>query len=247
MKIEFVDPFSASTHPGRGAAFLVLLGFVLSFLFIRTSTRMIRAQVSWWPGNIETSSGLHLHHLVIGIVLMLLAGFVGFAAEVGAPFHQIAALAFGIGGGLTVDEFALWVRLEDVYWAKEGRSSLDAVILVAAFMLLAAIGAEPFGLHGPISAGLVVFAVAQAFVLASISFLKGRILLGVVAVFIPLFGLWATFRLAKPQSPWARWRYDEHKLARAARRYPPDRFGARFHARFFDAIGGRPTEAGPSA
>jgi hypothetical protein len=164
-----VDPFSSSTHPGRGGALLVLLGFVLSFLFIRTSTRMIRAQVSWWPGNIETSSGLHLHHLVIGIALMLIAGFIGFAAELATPWRQIAALAFGIGAGLTVDEFALWIRLEDVYWAEEGRISLDAVILVAAFMMLVVVGVEPFGLRGPISESITVFAVAQAFVLASIS------------------------------------------------------------------------------
>jgi hypothetical protein len=54
---------------------------------------MIRAQVSWWPGNIETSAGLHLHHLVIGTALMLIAGFTGFAAESATPWRQIAALA----------------------------------------------------------------------------------------------------------------------------------------------------------
>ena len=114
-------------HSGRSAAFLVLLGFLGSFLFIRTSTRMIRAQVSWWPGNLETASGLHIHHLVWGIALMTVGGFLGFALRPGAPWYQLAAIGFGIGVGLTADEFALWVRLEDVYWSKDGRASLDAM------------------------------------------------------------------------------------------------------------------------
>ncbi len=70
-----------SAEAGRDAAFLVLLGFLLSFLFIRTSTRMIRAEVSWWPGNVETESGLHLHHLVWGIAFMLIGGFAAFALK----------------------------------------------------------------------------------------------------------------------------------------------------------------------
>ena len=102
-----LDPFGTRAHSGRGAAFLVLLGFVLSFLFIRTSARMIRAQVSWWPGNVQTSSGLHLHHLVWGISLMFVAGFLGFALDAGAPWYQLTAAAFGVGAGLTADEFAL--------------------------------------------------------------------------------------------------------------------------------------------
>ena len=54
----------------RQGVFLVLVGFVGSFAFIRMSTRMIRAEVSWWPGNIESESGLHVHHLVFGIELL---------------------------------------------------------------------------------------------------------------------------------------------------------------------------------
>jgi hypothetical protein len=240
-----LDPYGSSHEPGRGAAFLVLLGFVVSFLFIRTSARMIRAQVSWWPGNVETSSGVHLHHLVWGIGLMLVSGFLGFAMEPASPWYQIAAVAFGVGCGLTADEFALWVRLDDVYWAKEGRASLDAVILVTAFMALVVIGVQPFGLDEPLSVGLTAFAVLQALLLSGIAFLKGRIGLGAVAVFLPGFGLWATCRLAEPTSAWARRFYDDDKRARAAERFPPDRLGARWRARFLDAIGGRVTEADP--
>ena len=57
---------------------------LLSFGFIRFSTRMIRAEVSWWPGNV-TPGGLHIHHLVFGIVLMMLAGFLAFALQPAAP------------------------------------------------------------------------------------------------------------------------------------------------------------------
>ena len=102
---------------------------------------MIRAQVSWWPGNVETESGLHLHHLVWGISLMLTAGFTAFALKPPAsPWYQTAAGAFGIGAGLTFDEFALWVNLRDVYWSEQGRVSLDAVVLVAVFMGLVVLG-----------------------------------------------------------------------------------------------------------
>lgn len=129
-----LDPYGDSSQPGRGAAFLVLLAFIVSFLFIRTSARMNRAEVSWWPGSVETSSGLHLHHLVWGICAMLAAGFTAFSLSAPvSPWFQVAAIGFGIGAGLTFDEFALWVNLKDVYWAKEGRESLDAVVVVTAF------------------------------------------------------------------------------------------------------------------
>jgi len=117
---------------GRRAGFVLLAAFLVSFLFIRTSARLMRSpKVSWWPGSVKTSSGLHLHHLVWGIVLLLLGGFLGFATGRGSPRTEIFAALFGIGAGLTLDEFALWVHLRDVYWSEEGRSSLDAVIVAA--------------------------------------------------------------------------------------------------------------------
>jgi hypothetical protein len=241
-----LDPFGASARSGRGAAFLVLLGFVLSFLFIRTSARMIRAQVSWWPGNVETSSGLHLHHLVWGISLMFVTGFLGFALDAGAPWYQMAAALFGVGAGLTADEFALWVRLDDVYWTSEGRVSLDAVIFVVAFMALVVIGTKPFGLDEPASVVVTAYVVAQTIVLSGISFFKGRIALGLLAIFVWPCGLWAACRLAMPSSPWARRFYGDEKLARARRRFPPDRRGVRLRDSFFDAIGGRVSEPATS-
>ena len=91
---------------------------LLSFGFIRFSTRMIRAEVSWWPGNVSPG-GLHIHHLVFGIVLMMLAGFIAFAIQPYSPWFEITAGLFGIGMGLTLDEFALWLYLDDVYWAEQ--------------------------------------------------------------------------------------------------------------------------------
>ena len=70
-----LDLFSSAAEPGRESAFLVLLAFLVSFLFIRTSARLIRnPDVTWWPGNVE-AGGLHIHHLVWGISLLLIAGF----------------------------------------------------------------------------------------------------------------------------------------------------------------------------
>ena len=243
-----LDPFGDSAEPGRGAAFLVLLAFLLAFLFIRTSARMIRAQVSWWPGNVETSSGLHLHHLVWGISLMLTGGFVAFALATPAePWFQLCAVAFGIGAGLTFDEFALWLRLEDVYWSDQGRASLDAVVLVTTFMALVLLGTKPFGLEDNESPELAVLGVLVVLALSCVTVMKGRIELGVVAVFVPLAGLWGALRLGKPGSPWARRWYGPEKIERARARFPPDSRAQRIRDGFFDAIGGRPSEPDPSA
>ena len=95
------------------------------------NAHMIRAQVKWWPGNVEVG-GTHIHHLVWGIVLMLVAGFISLM-PIDSPWREIMAALFGVGAGLTLDEFALWLRLEDVYWAEEGRQSIDAVVIAATF------------------------------------------------------------------------------------------------------------------
>src|SRR3954453_13323341 len=167
--------------------FLVLVGFLGSFAFIRMSTRIIRSEsVSWWPGNIESESGVHVHHLVFGIVTMMAAGTLAFVADGRTPFTEICALGFGIGVGLTIDEFALWVHLEDVYWEKEGRSSIDATVIAAAAMLLVVLGANPLAIDSGSTSVVVasVLATILAFLMVAICFLKGRILHGVVGIFV---------------------------------------------------------------
>src|SRR5207342_2981069 len=149
------------------AIFLVFVGLVGSFAFIRMSTRIIRSgSVSWWPGNIESESGLHLHHLVFGIVTMMLAGSLAFIADGRSPFTELCALGFGIGVGLTIDEFALWVHLEDVYWAREGRSSIDATVIAAAVMLLIVLGANPLTIDSGSPAVVITSILATALLFA---------------------------------------------------------------------------------
>jgi hypothetical protein len=224
--IVSVDPLPNTTVPGRSTAFLVLTAFLVTFLFIRTSTRLIRnPSVTWWPGNIE-SGDLHIHHLVWGICLVLIAGFLGFAADLQSPWWHISAIAFGIGAGLTIDEFALWLYLRDVYWAQEGRLSVDAAIIATLFAVLVVVGTKPFGLDEPESVLGTVMLVLQAVALSIIAFLKGRFVMGVVALFVPFWGLIALARLAKPRSPWARWRYRgprAGRLTRARARFREDR------------------------
>src|SRR5436190_24383396 len=106
------DVIDSHANQGRGPAFLVLLAFLISFLFIRTSARLMRSpKVPWWPGSVTTGGGLHLHHLVWGIVLMMASGFLGYAINPASPWNEILAGFFGVGCGLTMDEFALWIYL----------------------------------------------------------------------------------------------------------------------------------------
>ena len=80
---------------------------------------------------------------------MMLCGFIAFAAPLEAPWWHLVAIGFGVGAGFTLDEFALWVRLEDVYWRDEGRTSFDAVVCSCAFAALVVVGTRPFGLDDP--------------------------------------------------------------------------------------------------
>jgi hypothetical protein len=236
---------SDASEPGGGASFLVLLAFLVSFVLVRTNTRLIRSQrFSWWPGNLETESGLHVHHLVWGITLLLLCGFLAFATDLESPWWQITAVGFGIGAGLTLDEFALWLHLRDVYWAEQGRSSIDAVVIAALFAGLVVVGLNPFGLNASASVLGTIAILVPNVLFASITFLKGRLVLGVIAVFVPIVGIVCALRLAKPDSPWARWRYGRkrpERLERARRRFSADRRSAVLGRRLQDLIGGTPS------
>jgi hypothetical protein len=224
------------------AGFIALSAFLLSFLFIRTSARLIRSpRVSWWPGSVETKGGLHLHHLVWGIVALLTAGFLNFALAPGSPWVEILAAVFGIGAGLTLDEFALWVHLEDVYWSEEGRSSLDAVVIAALLGGLIVLGLAPFELSNQGSAVTsLAIVVAIDVTLCVLAILKGKPILGLTGVFVPAASLIGAIRLASPTSPWARWRYNPEgpKLARSRERYA--RIAVR-RRRLRDAIAGAPS------
>jgi hypothetical protein len=233
---------------GRQRDGFVMLGaFLASFLFIRTSARLIRSpKVPWWPGNVKTAGGLHLHHLVWGIVLLMLSGFLRFVTDPASPWAEVLAAAFGIGAGLTLDEFALWIHLRDVYWAEEGRSSLDAVVMAALIGGLIVLGVAPFDLRNSTAPVETLIALVLADVLLSIAAIfKGRRILGVTGIFLPPFSLYAVLRLAQPRSPWARRKYPpgSAKLARAQARW--ERIDARWR-RFAEIIAGAPSQAASS-
>jgi hypothetical protein len=228
--------------------FLVLAGFMLSFAFIRMSTRLMRSpRVPWWPGSVVSDSGVHVHHLVFGIVTMMVTGALGFAALGDSPYSEICAFFFGIGAGLTIDEFALWVYLEDVYWAEQGRSSVDAMVIAAAGMMLILLGLSPFSFDtGSVEATVgSILGVAFAFGLVAICFVKQRVLHGTVGFFLFPVALYAAVRIGKPGSPWARRRYGERRPAKQAKaedRFRPDRRTERFKNAFRDVVGGKPSE-----
>ena len=106
-------------------------GLLLTFLLVRVNTRLIRAQVSWWFHDI-TPGGTHIHHMVFGVIIMVVTGALTFALAPAGLTLQVLAFVFGAGTALTLDEFALILHLEDVYWLEEGRISVDAVVVVTA-------------------------------------------------------------------------------------------------------------------
>jgi hypothetical protein len=239
--------FAISQHflddRGQRAGFILLGSFLASFLFIRTSARLIRnPKITWWPGSVTTKGGLHLHHLVWGIVLLLVSGFLNFVLRPGSPGVEILAAMFGIGAGLTLDEFALWIHLEDVYWSQEGRSSIDAVVVATLLGGLIVVGIAPFDLSNratPIESLVLVIVIDLVF--SSMAILKGKPMLGLLGVFVPVFSIVGSVRLAAPSSPWARRRYPPagHRMARSQVRYKRVRERRR---RLMNAIGGAPSQ-----
>lgn len=233
---------SALDSEAQRAGLILLAGLLLSFGFIRFSTRMIRAEVSWWPGNVSPG-GLHIHHLVFGIVLLLLSGFLQFAFQPDSPWLEILAALFGIGAGLTLDEFALWLYLEDVYWAEEGRRSVDAVILAVILGGGLVLGLAPISDEDGL-AGLVA-GIAVALAVCLIAAYKGKLWSAVGGMFFFPIGLVAAIRLAQPSSPWARRFYSEGSAKLATARERERRHDRRFK-RFQDMIGGAPSVERPA-
>jgi hypothetical protein len=227
---------------GQRTGFLLLAAFLTSFLFIRTSARLTRSpRVPWWPGSVETSSGLHIHHLVFGVAILLCSGCVALVIAPGTPWREILAVAFGIGAGLTLDEFALLLYLRDVYWSKEGRASLDAVVIAALLTGLVVLGVAPFDLGD--AGGSIAIIVAWALAVLAVSvvaLLKGKVVLGIVGLFVPLLAIIGATRLARPSSPWARWRYsaDGAKLRQATAR---EQELERVRMTWLNRIGGAPS------
>jgi hypothetical protein len=202
---------------GRLPLFCFFAGFVLTFLFIRFSVRMIRAQVSWWPGNI-TPGGLHIHHVVFGTVTMVAGGVAGLAVPVEpVVWRAVCAALFGLGTALVLDEFALILHLDDVYWAEEGRLSVDAVAIAGGVTGMLLLGGGPLlselaDIQEETPLALVVTVALILLVdlgLAVITIVKGKVWTGLAGLFVPLLLYVGAIRLARPASPWARWRYQD--------------------------------------
>jgi hypothetical protein len=212
----------AFVETGKQAELFFLVAFLLTFGFVRLSTHMIRAQVSWWPGNVEVG-GTHVHHLVFGIIMILVVGYVGIAIQPPDPGREILAVLFGVGAALTLDEFALWLNLKDVYWEKEGRRSIDAVIAASVLAAMVILGFRIWiDLAHGVEAG--IFALVGAFggvkvIFVLINFAKGKVANGLIGLVVSPVSLVGAIRLAKPHSPWAKTFYRDHKMRRAIERH----------------------------
>ncbi|HEY1688905.1 MAG TPA: hypothetical protein VGF95_08575 [Solirubrobacteraceae bacterium] len=115
--------------------------FFATFLAVRTITHAIRAERG--PFRNITPGGRHIHHLTFGIAGLLTVGY-AWMLELGIDERRwssrASAGAYGSSAALTLDEFALWLNLEDVYWAKQGRESIDAIVIFGSLLSLSVLG-----------------------------------------------------------------------------------------------------------
>ncbi|WP_139315994.1 hypothetical protein [Cellulosimicrobium sp. CUA-896] len=260
---------------GRAPALFALVGFVLTFVVVRAITRRIRAR-STAPGPAGgtdaahpavpgpdrpaggrerrglvgdvTIGGVHVHHQVWGILLVLLTGMLEFRYSPASPWSEVLALLFGAGAALALDEFALWLYVDDVYWTQDGQKSITAILVGGALggaLLLSTspVGESPEDGTAPARVAFVVTVVVHL-VLAFVAVLKGKLATGLIGVVVPLVALVGAVRLAKPASYWARRRYAgrPRRRERAERRFGP-RYRAR-QERLRTLLGGAPGPAG---
>jgi Na+-transporting NADH:ubiquinone oxidoreductase subunit NqrE len=225
--------------PGKRALLLFLVGLIGGFGGARVNARVMRAWPAWRLRSLKHGD-VHVHHVVLGVVVMIVAGGLTFALASNTAWRSLLAFFFGAGSGLVLDEFALILHVEDVYWTEAGRKSVDAVVLTAAATLMVLFGFLPFGsdpwwLEGPRWTIAVIEALNLiAVVIAS---LKGKRLMAAFGVFVPLVAVVGAVTLARPDSPWARRRYAANpaKLQRA--RCRTVRLDAYRH-RWLDLVGG---------
>jgi hypothetical protein len=133
------------SNPRRERALLSSAGFTAAFATARAITHSIRAGIG--PFQNITPGGKHIHHSTFGIVGLLACGYVWtYQLAIGAHPHaarwasRTSAVAYGIAAALTLDEFALWLDLQDDYWDKQGRKSIDAVALFGGLLTIGAAG-----------------------------------------------------------------------------------------------------------
>jgi len=225
---------------GRLPLLCCLLAFILTFFVTRTFVRFIRRRAAagrparWWhPRNIHIGS-VHIHHVAFGVVLVMISGLTLVALSVDGhqPEFAVAAIFFGIGAALVLDEYALILHLSDVYWEEDGRTSVDAVFAAVAVAGLLIMGLHPLMFFLPIRHGsdpLIPHSVLHALVigglvltlpLAVVVLFKGKVWTGLLGMFIVVLLVVGAIRLSRPHAPWARWRYTNRpeKMRRALER-----------------------------
>lgn len=214
-----------------------LVAFILTFFVTRIVVRYIRRNADserpprWWQPRNMGHGSMHIHHMVIGVVLVMVSGvtMVTLAVNGGVPEFTAAAVVFGIGAALVLDEFALILHLSDVYWAEDGRTSVDAVFAAVAVAGLLILGFNPLSFfdigiwredQSPAVRAVVVVMAVLTLLLAVVVLLKGKVWTGLVGMFITPLLFVGAVRLSRPHAPWARWRYTSRprKMHRALER-----------------------------
>lgn len=126
--------------------FLASVSFFITFLAVRLLVASITHHIG--PFGYVEMGGRHIHHLVWGILLLLVTGHMSLA-EIGTGstplsifLSRLISIGYGIGAALTLDEFSLWLNLDAMaYWSKQGRESIDAVILFGSLLAVTTWGA----------------------------------------------------------------------------------------------------------
>ena len=151
------------------------------------------------------------------------------AVDGGITEFTVAAVVFGIGAALVLDEFALILHLEDVYWSEDGRTSVDAVFVAVAIAGLLIMGFNPLAFFDiniwreDVSwqaRAVVIGWAVLTLLLAMVVLLKGKLWTGLVGMGVPPLLVIGALRLSRPHAPWARWRYTTRpkKMHRALER-----------------------------
>jgi len=222
----------------------MFLAILVTFLITRIVTRLIRSGSGAGSGlgNVQIA-GTHVHHQVFGILVIIGTGIVLVSQTPRGAALDATAAVFGLGVGLTVDEFALWLHLEDVYWTDQGRKSVDAIFCVLV-ITGALIGGADFvtGRVGTAAWWSSVAVIAVNLLLCVICLLKGKVVTGVTGIVISVVALAGAIRLTKPGSWWAVHRYASRP--RRARR-AASRYGQRHQQRWNglrDLVAGAPSQ-----
>ncbi len=141
----------------RWRMFLASVAFLVTFAGVRLLVRLIVHESDEGPFQWVVVHGRHIHHLVWGILILLLVGY-GWLLDLGRAhtplsifMSRLMSISYGVGAALTLDEFSIWLELEpDTYWSRDGRLSIDAVILFGSLLAVGAWGAPFFSSLGRI-------------------------------------------------------------------------------------------------